>query len=45
MIAPAAVRTLSPLDQGLAIGAAVASVAGMAALIYLKFFLTDTTGS
>jgi hypothetical protein len=29
----------------LAIAAAVASVAGLAAVVYLKFFLTDTAGS
>jgi hypothetical protein len=33
------------LDKGLAIAAAVAALAGAAGLVYLKYFLTDTTGS
>jgi len=36
---------LTALDKGLAIAAAVASLAGLAALVYLKFFLTDTAGT
>ena len=36
---------LTALDKGLAIAAAVASLAALAAGVYLKFFLTDTTGS
>ena len=34
---------LTALDKGLAIAATVASLAGLAAVVYLKFFLTDTT--
>ena|SRR5271170_4173180 len=43
---PTAVRAgLGKLDMGLAIGAAVASLAGLAGVVYLAFFLKDTTGS
>jgi hypothetical protein len=43
---PVAIQTgLTTLDKALAIGAAVASVAGLAGVVYLAFFLKDTTGS
>jgi hypothetical protein len=42
---PAGGGELTMLDKGLAIAAAVAAVAGAAGLVFLKFFLTDTTGS
>jgi hypothetical protein len=42
---PADMGELTTLDKGLAIAAAVATLAGLAALVYLKFFLTDTAGS
>jgi hypothetical protein len=40
-----AAGTLTGLDKGLAVAAAVASIAGLAALVYLKFFFPDSTGS
>jgi hypothetical protein len=36
---------LTTLDKALAIAAVVAVLAALAAQVYLKFFLTDTTGS
>lgn len=42
---PTVVQGLTTLDKALAIAAAVASVAGMSAVLYLAFFLKDTTGS
>ena len=41
---PAGDGALTVLDKGLAIGATVATLAALAAVVYLKFFLTDTTG-
>ena len=41
---PAGGGELTALDKFLAIASAVASLAGLAGLVYLKFFLTDTTG-
>jgi len=42
---PAGGGELTTLDKGLAIAAAVAVLAALAAQVYLKFFLTDTTGT
>jgi hypothetical protein len=42
---PAAGGGLTLLDKGLAIAAVVAVLAALAAQVYLKYFLTDTTAS
>lgn len=42
---PASGGALTGLDKFLAVAAAAASLAALASVVYLKFFLTDTTGS
>jgi hypothetical protein len=44
-VASAPVAGLRTMDKVLAICAAVASLAGLAAVLYLKFGLPDTTGT
>jgi hypothetical protein len=44
-MAPAVVSGLTTLDKGLAIAAAVASLAALAGVLYLAYFLKDTVAS
>jgi hypothetical protein len=44
-MAPAMVSGLTGLDKGLAIAAAVASLAALGCVLYLAYFLKDTVPS
>jgi len=44
-MAPVVVAGLTGLDKGLAIAAAVASLAALGCVLYLAFFLKDTVPS